>query len=256
MDGAASELSERDEADLCAFADGSLAPRRRAEVAARVAASPRLQAVVERQRRSLSATAALADEPVPSSLTAALERRRKAQARPRRSRLGLALSAAAVAVVVVVFAVLAANGGPGGPSLADAAELALQAPSGRAPAAAGPGRLGVSVQGLSFPDYSDTLGWKATGVRQGKVGGGRNATVVYYNKGSRQVAYAIVARPALPPPDAGQTTSIGGVRYQTLSLHGMPAVTWRQDGHTCVIIGSVPDNDLLALASWGGAPSR
>ena len=255
MDGAASDLSERDAADLCAFADGTLAPERRAEVAARVAASPELQALVERQRRSLTATAALANEPVPTSLTAAVERRRKAQATPSRSRLGLALSAAALAVAVVVFAVLAANGGPGGPSLADAAELALQAPSGPAPAAAGPGRLGVSVQGLSFPDYSDTLGWKATGLRQGQVGG-RNATVVYYDKGGRQVAYAIVARPALPPPDAGQTTSIGGVQYQTLSLHGKPAVTWREDGHTCVIIGSVPDTDLLALASWGGASAR
>ena len=252
MGDAASGLSERELADLCAFADGTLAPERRDEVAARVAASPELHALVERQRRSLTATAALANEPVPASLTVAIERRRRARAKPSRNRLGFALSAAALAVAVVVFAVLATNGGPGGPSLADAAGLALQAPSSPAPATAGPGRLGASVQGLSFPDYSGALGWKATGLRRGSVGG-RDATVVYYERGGRQVAYAIVARPALSSPDAGNTTAVGGVRYQTLSLHGKPAVTWRRDGHTCVIIGSVPADDLLTLASWGDA---
>jgi anti-sigma factor RsiW len=243
-------LSEREQAELCAFADGTLAQERRAEVAAWVAASPELRALVERQRRSLGATAVLANEPVPSSLTAAVERRRRARATPSRSRLGFAL--AALAVAVAVLAVLTVNAGPGGPSVAEIAGLASQAPSGPAPAAAGPGRLDVSVEGLSFPDYSSGLGWTAIGLRRGSVGG-RDATVVYYEKGGSQVAYAIVARPALPPPETGRVTTLGGVHYRTLPLHGRPAVTWRQGGHTCVITGSVPAGELLALASWGGA---
>jgi anti-sigma factor RsiW len=247
------KLSERDLAELCAFADGTLSHDRRAEVEARVGASPELLELVERQRRSLRATHALASEHVPASLAAAIAARsRHVHARPAgRRRLTLALSAVGVlAAVVVAFSVLSLSGGQASPSLADAAKLAVEPPGGSAPAAVvGTGRLAVSVQGVPFPDLSRALGWRAVGVRHGRVGG-RDATVVYYAKAGRQVGYVIVAGPVLPRPAVAQSTTLAGIQYLTLSLQGRRAVTWRRLGHTCLMIGSVPQAELLTLASW------
>ena len=52
-----SQLSEHELAELAALADGTLPADRRAEVEARVAASPELQELLERQRQSLALTA-------------------------------------------------------------------------------------------------------------------------------------------------------------------------------------------------------
>jgi hypothetical protein len=249
------ELSEREITDLCALADGTLPAERRAEVEARVAGSPALLELVERQRRSLAATRALADEPVPSSLTTAIAARRRPQrAWPRRRRLGLAMTAAgALVAVVVAVLVIDLAGGPAGPTVADAAVLAIKPPTGPAPASTGAGKqLAADVQGLAFPDLAGSFGWRATGVRYGTVGavGGRAATVVYYEKGGRQIAYVIVARPTLPQPSQGQIVMRGGVDYSTLSVDGRPAVTWQRLGHTCVLIGGASPDELLTLASW------
>lgn len=249
-----SRLTEREIAELCAFADGTLPVERRAEAKARVAASPELLQLVERQRRSLAATRALANEPVPEALrTAAEARRRPKGSRPSRRRLGLALSAAgALIAVVAAVLVLGLTGGPTGPTVAAAAQLAVQPPTAPAPAVvAGTAQLAADVQGLPFPDLARSFGWHAVGVREGTLGE-RKATVVYYRKGDRQVAYVIVARPALAWPSNGQTTTLGGVQYKTLSLQGRPAVTWQRLGHTCVMIGSASPAGLLSLASWRG----
>src|SRR5262245_874496 len=122
-----SQLSDRDLAELCALADGTLPAERRQAVEARVEASPELPALVERQRRAVAASRMLADEPVPASLHDAVTggRRRERGARrsrPRRFVPGLALAGALAAVAVVVGIVL--TGGPAGPSVADAADLA------------------------------------------------------------------------------------------------------------------------------------
>src|SRR4051794_6920044 len=61
---------ERDLADVTALADGSLRPARRAEVGRRVACSPELMAVLERQRRALEAVRGAA-APAPPSLGSA-----------------------------------------------------------------------------------------------------------------------------------------------------------------------------------------
>ena len=254
-------LSEKEMADLCALADGTLPAERCAEVEARVAASPELAELVERQRRSLAATRALAVEPVPVSLTASVaatvETGRPARDTwwSRRGRLALGLSAAGVVVALAAIVVLSLSGGPAsaGPSVADAAQLALRPPNEAAPARAGTGGTGLAaaVQGVVFPDLAASTGWRAVGMRQGSVGG-RDATVVYYEKEGRRIGYAIVAGPALARPGDATTTSLDGVQYQTLSLGGRPAVTWRRAGHTCVLIGAAPAPELLSLASWGG----
>jgi anti-sigma factor RsiW len=63
MTDRASRLTERELADLAALADGSLPVERRAAVEAWVAASADLEELLDRQRRALSATRALAEEP-------------------------------------------------------------------------------------------------------------------------------------------------------------------------------------------------
>ena len=248
-------------ADVCALADGTLPVERRAEVEVHVAASLRLTDMLERQRRALAALAVVADEPVPATLTATVEAAvagARRDSRPatrigwwRGRRLALRLSAAvAFAAVVAVALVLTLSSGPGA-SVAGAARLALEPAAGAAPGALGTSHteLAANVQGLAFPDYARAFGWQASGVRHGRVGD-RSATVVTYSKAGRHIAYAIVAGAALPQPSGAGATTIGGVRFQTVSFEGRPAVTWRRLGHTCVLIGGAPRAELLSLASW------
>ena len=253
MDDPISRLNDQEVTELCAFADGTLPPARRAEVEARVSASPELTAMVERQRHALVATQALAAEPVPSSLRTAVQDLTPRRTKARRRRLGVAFSAAAVlAAVAVIFVVLSVSGGPAAPSVAAAAQLALQAPSGPPPGTVpGTGKLAANVEGVSFPDYLASYGWRPVGVRHGHVGG-RPATVVYYEKGGMRLGYAIVAGPGLPLPTQAASTTRSGVQFQTLTLHAQQVVTWRNQGHTCVMVGPVPAGELLTLASWGG----
>ena len=53
---------------------------------------------------------------------------------------------------------------------------------------------------MSFPGLARAYGWRAVGVRHGSVDG-RDATVVYYENGSRRLAYVIVAGAALVGAD-------------------------------------------------------
>src|SRR6476619_813367 len=104
MSDVESRLSEREIAELCAFADGSLPPERRAELEARIIADPDLLDVVGRQRRALAATAGLADDQPSAALVASVAGSRAAGARRRRGpRLALAGGLAAVAAIVVAI---------------------------------------------------------------------------------------------------------------------------------------------------------
>jgi anti-sigma factor RsiW len=246
-----SNLSERELADLAALADGSLPPGRRAAVDAWVASSPELQELLERQRRAVAATSALADEPVPASLEAGVAARRgEAGARRRRHVPRLALAGAAAVAVAVLALVL--TGGPAGPSVAEAAQLAERPPSGPAPAPVGAEgtQLALDVEGVVFPDLLRSYGWRAVGVRRDTVDG-RDATTVFYEKGDRRIAYVIVAGDGLPAPD-GEPTYRNGVRMHTLPVDGHAAVTWERLGRTCILVGPVSQDELLTLASWRG----
>jgi anti-sigma factor RsiW len=248
MDDPFDRLSDHEVADICALADGTLPQARRAKMEALVRDSPELAALLERQRWALAATAALTAELVPDSLRHAVDGLRP-RAVSRRRRLGWILSAAGVAAAaLVVFAVLSTSGVLGGPTVAAAAEFALGRPNGAAPVPAAAGTLSQSVGGVAFPDWGDSYGWRPVGVRQGEVRG-RPTTVVFYEKGARRVGYAIVDGPALPLPDNATTTTRAGVEYQTLSLHGVQAVTWRKGGHTCVLSGPLAPGELVGLAS-------
>jgi anti-sigma factor RsiW len=259
MEDMAARLSTEEMAELCALADGSLPAERRAEVEARVAASPELQELLERQRRSVAATQSLVSEEVPARLRAAVEEARSptqpAQVRSRRLAPKFVVAAAAAVAAAVVAAVVL-SGGPGAPTVADAARLASEPPTAPAPTASGAAgtRLALSVEGVAFPDLGPTYGWHALGFRRGRVDG-RDATVVTYGKGARRLGYVIVAGAGLPRPAAAQATVVRGVQYQTLRVNDRLAVTWRRGAHTCVLLGQASRAELVKLASWPLTPA-
>jgi len=258
MGDVAERLSSEEMAELCALADGTLPEERRAAVEARVAASRELQELLARQRRAVLAAQALAAEEVPPSLQAAVDAR-VSVSRRMRSRVHvprLVLAGAAAATAAVVAAVLL-SGGPGAPTVADAARFGTQAPTEPAPGPTGTAgtKLAIAVEGVPFPNLTRFAGWSAVGVRRGRVGG-RDATVVVYRKDGRQLGYVIVAGAGLVRPAAAPATVIGRVEYQTLRLNGGLAVTWRRAGHTCVLIGQATRKELLKLASWRLTPPR
>lgn len=244
-----SGLSEREIADLCALADGTLPAERRAEVEARVAASPELLELVERQRQAVAATQVVSDDQPPASLVETVSAR---TARRTRRRLAPRIAlAGGLAAAVVVFLTVVLIGGPGGPTVADAARLASEPPNAPAPPPRGTDsqKLALDVEGVTFPNLAQWAGWKTVGVRHGRVDG-RDATVVFYEKGGRRIAYVIVAGSGLPRPSGGQATMQKGVDYQVLRLNGRLAVTWRRGGRTCVLIGDATRRELLKLAGW------
>jgi anti-sigma factor RsiW len=252
----ASQLSPEELAELCALADGSLPAGRRAEVEARVAASPELQGLLERQRQAVLATRALAtDEPSPSLQSAVQPL--AARRRPGRRVVPRLAFAGVLAVAAAVVAAVLLSGGPGAPTVADAARLATEPPAQAAPRPAGTAgtRLAIGVEGVAFPDFARAYGWQAVGVRQGRIDG-RDAIVVYYRKGSRRLAYAIVAGSGLGIPSGGQTEVRGAVPYKAVRLNDRLVVTWRRGGRTCVLIGDAPRSELVKLASWPLSPSR
>jgi anti-sigma factor RsiW len=246
------ELSEHELAELCALADGTLPAKRRAAVEARVAASPELQVLLDRQRRSLAATRALAREPTPESLRATVEAgRRGPESRRTRAWLWPRLGVAGALVAVVAVVAVLLSGGPGGPTVAEAAQLTDRAPSEPAPPRAGDSgtRLALDVEGVAFPDLLRSFGWRPVGARRDKLDG-RDATTVFYEKDARRIAYVIVAGEGLPRPSGAEGTTREGVLYETLRVDGRPTVTWRRNGRTCVLIGTASPDELLALASY------
>ncbi|HJU37190.1 MAG TPA: hypothetical protein VJ716_07230 [Gaiellaceae bacterium] len=254
-------MSSEEMADLAALADGTLPVQRRTEIEARVAASPELQELLERQRLAVVAARKLAEEEVPRSLQAAVHARNRAGTRrSRRASLSLVPRLAFVGVGVALAAVVAAvflNGGPGAPSVADAARFATKPPTAPAPPPVGNAgtKLGLAVGGVPFPNLGVFAGWNAVGSRSERIGG-RDASLVVYRKDGRTLGYVIVAGAALDRPSGARSTTIGGVEYQTLRLSGRPAVTWRRGGHTCVLIGQATRPELLRLASWPLTPRR
>jgi hypothetical protein len=101
----------------------------------------------------------------------------------------------------------------GGPTVQDVAAAALHAPTAPAQGTAGE--------------------WAAVGKRSDSVGGRRAETVVF-RRGGRGLHYAIVAGKPIPEPD-GRTVMIYGHPYVVLRDGDTSIVTWRADGHTCVV---------------------
>jgi hypothetical protein len=246
-------LSARELADLSALADGTLPSGRRADVEARIAASPEQSALLARERAAVAMLReARARDRAPASLRARIEAERPGRIGAGRRRVvyggGLA---AALAVAVLALVLILPGGTPGGPSVSQAAGLAALGPAAPAPQPdpRAPAKLETRLEGVYFPDWGRRFGWRPAGQRTDQIGG-RSAVTVYYRWRGRGVAYTIVAAPALATPSA-RVSVLNGTVLRTLKLHGRLVVTWRRAGHTCVLSGpGVPAAELQRLAGW------
>ena len=103
------------EEELAALADGSLAPERRAELEARIEASPILADRLAEQERAVALLSGAGDQvEAPAGLRARLDAQRSARTvrTPRRLALG-GVAAAAVAAAAIVAVVVVGSGSSG-----------------------------------------------------------------------------------------------------------------------------------------------
>jgi anti-sigma factor RsiW len=241
-------------ADLSALADGTLDAARRAEVKARIAASPELTALYERERTVVALLhETRSRDRAPAALRERIDRDASQRATARRAAWGLSPvnrllgGLVATAAVVVALVLILPAGTPGSPSVSQAAALGT-----RAATAPGPGvdpdqptKLGTNVENLYFPNWAAKNGYQAVGERSDRING-RPATTVFYARHGVTVAYTIVGAPALKVPNG---TWSG--HFLSLVLDGRQVVTWHDDNHTCVLSAapSVPGKALVKLAA-------
>jgi hypothetical protein len=182
----------------------------------------------------------------PAALRAGVQREQDGvRRRRRRGRLfGGGLVGLAAATTVALLLVL-----PGAePSVADATRLALAAPTAPAPGAGRqPGTLNASVSGIAFPTWP---GWRVVGQRAADVAGRPARSVVYEDAAGHRVGYAIVSGKALDLPD-GQHHRVGGTELVSYRDGATTVVTWRVEGHTCVLAtqDAVPVDRLVRFAT-------
>ena len=176
-------LSPREQADLSALADGTLDPARRAEVEARIAQSPELTALYERERRVVELVHRANDRTrAPLGLRERIEAQRPSPGKRARRRFGYAGGlAAALAVAVLALVLLLPGGSPGAPSVSQAAGLATLGATQAAPMPdpSNPIKLGSDVEDVYFPNWEPRFNATATGQRNDTING-RPATTVFY----------------------------------------------------------------------------
>ncbi len=168
-----------------------------------------------------------------------LRLRIEADARSRQRPLGLRAATAVAAAAALLAVAVLLPGGPGTPSLTQAAALASRGSAGPPPTPDpdDPGvKLSEQVGDVYFPNWSSTLGWRPTGLRRDMLDMHR-AVTVYYRFGAARLAYTILSPPAVSVPAATVTVE-NGMTVRTLRLHGRLVVTWRRDGSTCVLTGT------------------
>jgi hypothetical protein len=243
--------------DLAALADGTLAPDARESLLRRLDASPELADALLDQHDALIAIRATEEETASPSLRAAVAamaaqaearnvpRRRRRDAPRRFFARPLAFGASAAALAAAVAVLLSA--GASGPSVAEAAQLALAPPRAPAPAVkADEKTLDAAVDGVAYPYWGDSSGWRAVGSRADAVGGRAVRTVVYEDANGRRIGYAIAAG----SPLSGAKGARHG-EFTVLRAKGSAVVTWLRDGHTCILAArGVDARVLLKLAAW------
>jgi hypothetical protein len=250
------------QARLAALADGTLAPEERERLLEQIGRSTELRQEAERQRHTVAIVGSLESVQAPAELhrsVAALSAGATRRRRPRRAlRLQLAGAGALAAIAFAALVIALTTGSSGGPTLLQAADVALRPATLPAPAQSAhrPGRLARSVDGIAYPYWQDSLGWGAAGARVDRLGG-RTITTVFYRPQSARTAvsgrigYAIVAGRALPIPHDGSQVEEKGIAFHVLSSRGTTIVTWRRAGHTCILVArEVSGATLVHLASW------
>jgi hypothetical protein len=180
---------------------------------------------------------AVAQTSAPLSLRARVDTQRLAapplRAPRRRATLWRGL-AGATAAAVAAAALLLPGGSPGAPSISEAAQLGLRPAEVHTHLAArDASQVLTTVDGLRFPSWTGQ-GWAPTGARADTLHGRPTKTVFYDAPDGTRVAYTIVGGHALD----GTPTQPFAVR--TEHRDGRWVVTWRRDGHTCVL--TAPDH--------------
>jgi hypothetical protein len=201
------------------------------------------------ERIGAAIRAAVENVEAPPRLRASVAARSRDE-RPKRRWIAVpAFSAAAVAGLVAV--VLVAIGSGGGPTIADAAGLALRTPTLPPPAAQMRNErfLKAGVGGVAFPNYRYSTPFSAAGARSDEISGRRARTVIY-SLGSKHIGYTIVSGKPLPVPKGARVISHGNERFAVLHRHGALVVTWRDKGHTCVLASRTAS--LKRLVIWAG----
>src|SRR4051794_37243862 len=136
------------------------------------------------------------------------------QALRQRMRVTGALVAAAAAAGAA-FAIVLPSGDP---TVLQAADLASRGPVAPAPPAqaGNPALLRRSVDGVTFPTWSDRYPWKPTGQRSDTVEGRDTVTVFYDSTRGTRLAYTIVAGKQLAWPAGAQRVVSHGVEIHVL----------------------------------------
>lgn len=254
-----SDLPKDTEFELAALADGSLEPERRERALRRVRSSHELQEALAEQQRAVGMTAAV-DVRAPAALHQRVEAmvasapRRRERVRPSR-RFGMAAvaTAALAAGVVAIALATTSGGGSQGFGVKQAAALTLSSATMAAPAESRADRaqLSASVEGVRFPYWGERFGWHSSGARSDRVAGHSVTTIFYSNSEGKRVGYAIASGNA-PRTQGGRTVERWGVSYRISADGGASVVSWKRDGHLCVVSGrGVSARTLLSLASWG-----
>jgi anti-sigma factor RsiW len=244
-----------DTQDLSRLADGTLDPARRAEVQARISASPELTELYERERHVAEVLReARATGRAPERLRTRIDSQRPSRAAAFRLRAGYGGAlAGALAVLVLALVLILPAGTPGAPSVSQAAALALRGSQAPAPVGdpSAPGvKLNSDLENVYFPDWAQRFGWQAVGQRTDHING-RPAKTVFYRRHGNVIAYTIVGAPALKNPPARVARYERGTAYLTLTLDGRVVVTWRRAGHTCLLSGTgLPGSKLQQLAAF------
>ena len=164
----------------------------------------------------------------------------------------LALAGGGLATLALALTVVLSSGGSDEAlSVQQASRVALLPNSAPAPAAQPNGlQLKASVDGITYPTWT-TKGWKPSGERSDTVDGTRIRTVFYVNPEGWRVGYSIAAGEALPVPQGGRTVNSHGTQLHSIKANGANVVTWRRDGHTCILASKrVPAAKLLKLAGY------
>jgi hypothetical protein len=180
---------------------------------------------------------------------------RAAERARRAARLRWGLAGVATVCAAAVALVLSLSGGGSTLTLRTAVALTLRPATMAAPAQGAHDRmrLATSVDGVAFPYWDETFGWRATGARTDRVDGRAVTTVFYATRRRRWVGYAIVAGRPAPRIAGGVVVWRHGVPYRLQAADGAQAVTWLRDGRLCVLAGrGVSRQTLLSLASWSG----
>jgi hypothetical protein len=162
----------------------------------------------------------------------------------------LFVPAATVLAIVIVALVVLLGSGSTAPTIGQTAKLALS-PATAPPPARDPARpelLLAAVDGIPFPSYVASTGWRAYGSRTQTVHARTIKTVYYRAPDGVRVGYSIVPGSSLSNESRSSVVR-DGVRYSFGRVGPGRYVTWLRGGHTCLIAGTTVSNrTLLKLA--------